>query len=155
MFEDYVLESYQIYDDPDLIAIETSIEGELGNGKLARKEKRLLAAAKAGDRETAQKIKNEITEDAKKIQDAAKREKNIQLAKAAVGIAAKAVSIGAMIFSLINSGKESKEWNKITAAGNGATSQQVAYINSLRSRGDRVNRAATVVDIGANLINLL
>ena len=155
MFETYLLESYMISDDPEYIAIEASIEGELGNGKLGRKAKRLLSAAKNGDEKTARQLKDELTEDAKKVEAAARKEKNLQLAKSAIGIAARAISLGSMIYSLVNSGKESKEWNKITASGNGATSQQVAFINGLRNRREMVNKVSTGFDIASGLLSML
>ena len=97
--ENYALESYQIWDDPDLIAIEATIEGSLGKTKIARKEKRLMAAAQAGDDKAVQEIKEDIDEDLERVRKAARAEKNKQLAACALKVAAVAATITKLIIN--------------------------------------------------------
>lgn len=154
-YELYAFESYQIYDDPSYISMEASIEGDLGGTKFERDEKRLLAAVKAGDEEAAKEIKSEIDERATAIRKEAQKEKNKQLVRSALNIAAKAASIGAWIYGMINSKKESTKWSQITSAGNGATPADVAAINALRAKNAKVNNISTGVQITSNLVNML
>jgi len=151
----YAFESYQIYDDPSFIAIEANIEGDLGGTKFERDEKRLLAAVKAGDQESAKQIKEEIDEKAEAIRKEAKKEKNKQLVRSALSIAAKAASIGAWIYGMINSKKESAEWAKISNSPNGASAAEIKNINDIRARASKVSNVNTGVQITSNLLGML
>lgn len=154
-YELYAFESYQIYDDPGFISMEASIEGDLGGTKFERDEKRLLAAVKAGDEESAKQIKSEIDAKAEAIRKEAQKEKNKQLVRSALNIAAKAASIGAWIYGMINSKKEGTKWAQITAGGNGATPADVAAINALRAKNSKVSNISTGVQITSNLVNMV
>lgn len=155
IYEAYAFESYQIYDDPSYIAVEASIEGDLGGTKFERDEKRLLAAVKAGDQEAAKQIKEEIDQKAELIRKEAKKERNKQLVKSALSIAAKAASIGAWIYGMINSKKESRQWAEISGRGTGATNAEVQAINELRRKSSRVSNINTGVEITSSLVNML
>lgn len=155
MFQLYALESYMVFTDPQDIAVEASIDQQLGDTKLGRDCKRLAAAVKNGDEESAERIKRELDERAKKIQAEVRREKNVQLAKNVLSLTSKAVAIGAMIYSMINTKKENNKFNELLAKGNGATAADLNFINDCRMKSNRVNKASTIIDITSSVFSLL
>ena len=156
MIDVYALEAYCIPETPWEIAFEANIEAQLGNGRFAHQERRLAAAVKRGDMEEAAQIKAEIEKEAEELKRQAKKERNLKIARIAIGLAGTAISIAGQIIAAKNAKDENKLFTDLLSSGKGATSEQLRELAEIKSRGgDFAHKAGilnTLLGFAGNIV---